>query len=832
MESTLDVVKFKKESDNTSNIDDALNIKIAMNEKKISKDVRETDSDVLFVHGRSSSLPSARPFSPRSEVDRKGYSLDSGHPISLGQPLHPRHKTESMKYGWWCLTPYCLQHLLNNAKAFVFLVTLANVFQGVIVNGLLKVNVTTIERRYRLLSSESGFIISSYDIAGCLCLLPMSYIGGRGHKPRWISIGVLMLGLGSLILALPRFLIGPYQYEGSVYSKISKDETNGLCQQRLDGNVPNDSNNDVMDDLCDGSHLNDVYLKQMKYVFMLGQFFNGIGNTPLGVLAVTFIDENVDKRVYPIYIGIYYMGALLGPAFGFVLGGQLLTSFTNLGETPEDISLESPKWIGAWWVGFIIAGIATVLLSIPLFGYPRILSSHPRRRKVRHGCCYTAWWRNCSIDQTGSETTDEDDEHHGKYYSKNNPETSFNLPIDEAECQPMVMQQQEHVNTHNESNDPILRTSTTAVIQNFFRDIVSVVSNRAFIFLSLSAAIFSTLVSGFSTFGPKFIESQLGKSTSDAANLFGYICIPAGAGGMLIGAFLMTGLKMNHKSALQMCIAVSLVSLLAQFVLVLSCEDLDIAGITVPYTNHFNTGISDIEENLLNMTSLCNTDCACDLNPHFNPVCGGNNITYFSPCHAGCSAVNLNGEKVFRNCACIAEADLNFVQPGKCSVTCQWQNLILFSLFVVILTTFVCTVPGVDLSLRCFPYRQRSLAVGIQWILIRTLGMIPGPIIFGAMIDGTCLLWEEATCNSDKGSCLMYKNSELSLSFLVLSVFYKAAGIITLCLALFYIERYTPDSSTHSMQNTNKRIIELPMATTSSNHQSTSGLNTNATTTS
>lgn len=41
----------------------------------------------------------------------------------------------------------------------------------------IKVNVTTIERRFNLLSSESGLIISAYDIAGCLVLLPTSYLG-------------------------------------------------------------------------------------------------------------------------------------------------------------------------------------------------------------------------------------------------------------------------------------------------------------------------------------------------------------------------------------------------------------------------------------------------------------------------------------------------------------------------------------------------------------------------------------------------------------------------------------------------------------------------------
>lgn len=65
----------------------------------------------------------------------------------------------------------------------------------------------------------------------------------------------------------------------------------------------------------------------------------------------------------------------------------------------------------------------------------------------------------------------------------------------------------------------------------------------------------------------------------------GYVCIPAGAGGMLIGAFLMTGLKMNQRSALQMCIGVSIAGLLAQFVLILNCDDLYLSGVTVPYGN-------------------------------------------------------------------------------------------------------------------------------------------------------------------------------------------------------------------------------------------------------
>lgn len=41
----------------------------------------------------------------------------------------------------------------------------------------------------------------------------------------------------------------------------------------------------------------------MIHWFLLGQFLNGAGCTPLSVLGVTFIDESVDPKVYPIYIG-------------------------------------------------------------------------------------------------------------------------------------------------------------------------------------------------------------------------------------------------------------------------------------------------------------------------------------------------------------------------------------------------------------------------------------------------------------------------------------------------------------------------------------------------
>ena len=51
----------------------------------------------------------------------------------------------------------------------------------------------------------------------------------------------------------------------------------------------------------------------------------------------------------------------------------------------------------------------------------------------------------------------------------------------------------------------------------------------------------------------------------------------------------------------------------------------------------------------INLTASCNFGCECDMND-VQPVCGSNGLTYFSPCHAGCSQGSQGGN--YSNCAC------------------------------------------------------------------------------------------------------------------------------------------------------------------------------------
>lgn len=58
--------------------------------------------------------------------------------------------------------------------------------------------------------------------------------------------------------------------------------------------------------------------------------------------------------------------------------------------------------------------------------------------------------------------------------------------------------------------------------------------------------------------------------------------------------------------------------------------------------------VSPLPGGHLNLTAACNAECGC-LQEIYSPVCGSDDIMYYSPCHAGCKKMseNLrNGKKV------------------------------------------------------------------------------------------------------------------------------------------------------------------------------------------
>ncbi|XP_040186393.1 solute carrier organic anion transporter family member 4A1 [Rana temporaria] len=598
--------------------------------------------------------------------------------------------------GWGAFKPSFLQ-VFNTSKGVLFFLCAASFLQGMVVNGFINTVITSIERRFDLHSYHSGLIASSYDIAACVCLTFVSYFGGNGHKPRWLGWGVLIMGVGSLVFALPHFSTGEYE--------VNFAEDTGLCPSNHTYGVSQRTSR----------------LSYYRYVFMLGQFLHGIGATPLYTLGVTYLDENVKSSYSPVYIGIFYTAAIVGPAVGYLLGGFFLNMHTEI-TTPTHLTPENPLWVGAWWIGFLGAGVAAFLISFPILGYPQQLPGSQRYVVMR---------------------------------------VSEAHQIKDGDYKP----------------DPDFGKT----IKDLPKSVLMLLKNPTFIFLCLAGATEATLITGVSTFGPKFLESQFSLSASEAATFFGYLVVPAGGGGTFLGGFIVNKLKLHCSGIIRFCVLCTVFSLMSVFIFLISCPNLPMAGVTAPYPD------SVLLESDLNLSSVCNAGCRCSQDL-YSPVCGADNVMYYSACYAGCSGRYVdhgNGRKVYENCSCVA-SNISVMGAqavaGKCSSSCKKMSLLLVFTFSIILFTFLCSIPALTATLRCVPDSQRSFALGIQWILVRTLGGIPGPIAFGSMIDISCQLWQNQS--GEKGSCYMYQNSAMSRYMLIAGLVYKVIGLVFFLLAL------------------------------------------------
>ena len=64
--------------------------------------------------------------------------------------------------------------------------------------GFISVVLSSLERRYQLTGTQVGLIASVFDMAVIVTVLFISYFGGKGHKPRWMGVSLLIQGLGML----------------------------------------------------------------------------------------------------------------------------------------------------------------------------------------------------------------------------------------------------------------------------------------------------------------------------------------------------------------------------------------------------------------------------------------------------------------------------------------------------------------------------------------------------------------------------------------------------------------------------------------------------------
>ncbi|XP_067932980.1 solute carrier organic anion transporter family member 4C1-like [Watersipora subatra] len=243
-----------------------------------------------------------------------------------------------------------------NVKVFAFVLTLCTIVQGFAINGINNVNTVMYERRYQLSSSTTSLVTVFEDLAGGLMVILVGYYGSTGHKPRIIAVGFLVMAAGLFIMCLAQFASPPY----NPVRDWVRDDNSTLNSWDNEFNVTKETEQG-------GGNLKDYI-----YFLITGQILNGYAAICLSTLGVSLVETSSSASSSALYIGIFTSGAILGPALGFLAGSPLLNIYVDSPKKPPlGLTAEDPAWVGAWWIGFIIAMVLSIILAMVLLLFPK-----------------------------------------------------------------------------------------------------------------------------------------------------------------------------------------------------------------------------------------------------------------------------------------------------------------------------------------------------------------------------------------------------------------------------------------------------------------------------
>ena len=314
---------------------------------------------------------------------------------------------------------------------------------------------SSLETRYKFASIQVGMIASTFDVTVLVTVLFISYFGGNSHKPRWLGAGVFIQGLGSLLFASPQFIAGDYDI--GKHANLSFEACRDV--------------NDFSPDCDEGS--SNVYP-----VFIFANILVGIGAAPLFTIGTSYIDDIIHPKHSPIWLGIFYTVAIVGPAVGFGLGGAFLTVYVD---PWKDTTLEEsdPGWVGAWWLGFLLCGVISILISILFFMFPE---KYPNSDAIQRERVKLA-----SIQR--------------------------HKPI-----------KKEDLNIRFQ-------------VKELPKHLADLFARAPFLCVTIAFSLQSVIVSGLVSFAPKYIETQFGVTASVGGLISGAVAIPSAGAGIMLGMY-------------------------------------------------------------------------------------------------------------------------------------------------------------------------------------------------------------------------------------------------------------------------------------------------------
>ncbi|TNN47458.1 Solute carrier organic anion transporter family member 2B1 [Liparis tanakae] len=237
------------------------------------------------------------------------------------------------------------------------------------------------------------------------------------------------------------------------------------------------------------------------------------------------------------------------------------------------------RWVGAWWLGFLVASGLLFLTALPYLFFPRSMTR---------------------------ESEDDED--------------------NVVESGPDGKQQQ---------TDPVQEVSLLRFLKSFPCIALRTLRSPVYLLVVLAQVNLAALLSGLATFMAKFIERQFSQTVSLSIMMIGGVCIPLAVLGTVLGGVLMRRMNLSVSGAAKLCTAaILLCSLSSMPLLFIGCPTQRISGVFPP-RSPCHAGCIAIETGSNNDFTVRNsnyTGCRC---------VGGLGSASPGTCGSGCSGLLL-----------------------------------------------------------------------------------------------------------------------------------------------------------------------------------------------
>ncbi|GMR46731.1 hypothetical protein PMAYCL1PPCAC_16926, partial [Pristionchus mayeri] len=670
--------------------------------------------------------------------------------------------------------------------------------------------VQSIEKQFRLSSKLSGILVSASTISYIPTVLFLSYFGAQGNRARWIGAGSLGMAIAYLLIASPNFLFPSPQLAKGALGNLK--ETLAPSAEQLSPNasfgtllsyplisdrftteqiriLSSRFNDNLSGNVYEMEFSNQTspYLADFglmhKAVSEAGKLLNSTDGAPnaskLRAILAAYVGRRKDgdgaqeiraasnahfsfcstlvnslqtrikeikcvngENVYRPFL--VFFGALL------LLGvGRTIPWSLGIPLIDDNVSKKSmPTYFGA--ISFIrILGPISGFLVASIVNKLYYDFNPPEGLKPEDQSWIGAWWLGFIIIGCFSLVS--------SIALCLYPTASVSVIDEDGKARKMHFEDK-HKKVDN--SDKCLKVR----VKDFLSTYRTVISSKIYVYAVAARVLDIMAFKGYIVFLPKYLENHFGIArylVHRYMAIFGVFGVALGAA---CGGWLTRKFRLNGQVVAVFVIVVSSINVVMYFSKIFITCDSSLAEIGRQY-----------ESSAHNLTRACSADCACD-GAKLYPVCDESGTPFFSPCYAGCREANKRGPNIeFSSCSCAAGSR---VAKDMCMQSCTPATVAFF--ITVVLGAFaggLGVVPALLILIRAVPPATRSAALGLKGFLMALFGSLPSPMIYGFIVDSSCLIWESA-CDGARGSCSLYDPAALRVRLHAVYVVLRFVALI------------------------------------------------------